>query len=100
MVNNLVNCAPFHLPGIDPSTNHQLTSSDANLACKIWHLTKPEETLLLCDACSTGWHMVCMDKEMEEVPEAFGSAHNVAQTAWSLATWNKSTTRRRPSQPC
>ena len=57
MVNNLVNCAPCHLPGIDPSIKHQRASPDANLACEICHFTESEETMLLCDAGGTGWHM-------------------------------------------
>jgi len=63
---------PATCPGSTPALiSHQLASPDANLACEICHFTEPEETKLLCDACGTGWHMECMDKELQdqEVPE-------------------------------
>lgn len=66
--NNLVYCAPCHLPDIDPAVDHCLAKPDAKLPCKVCHFPEPEDTMLLCDACRTGWHMECMDASMKEVP--------------------------------
>jgi hypothetical protein len=60
---------PCHLPDIDPIVVPQLARPLADLACEVCGLPHPEETMLLCDACGTGWHMACLTPPLLYVPE-------------------------------
>jgi hypothetical protein len=54
------NCAPCHLPHIDgmvhPGTSHIF----AGLKCRLCDSPKRAATMVICDVCSTGWHLECL----------------------------------------
>ena len=60
LVNNVINCAPCHLPGIDPTIDVSLCRPELSHACEVCRFIDEESTMLLCDACGTGWHMACL----------------------------------------
>jgi hypothetical protein len=61
-------CAPCHLPYIDgmayPSTSH----IPAGLRCGLCGSAKRAATMVICDICSTGWHLECLIPPLLEVP--------------------------------
>jgi len=68
-VNNVVNCAPCHLPGIDPTIDVLLCNPENSLGCEVCHFVDQGESMLLYDACGTGWHMACLDPPIIVVPK-------------------------------
>jgi hypothetical protein len=61
------NCAPCHLPHIDgtvhPSTSHIPTGLRYQLCGNAKHAA----TMVICDICSTGWHLECLTPPLLEV---------------------------------
>jgi hypothetical protein len=57
---NIINCAPCHLPilAVDPSTLP--IRPHINLACQICGLPDHHAVLLICDSCYRGWHTYCI----------------------------------------
>jgi hypothetical protein len=55
---------------LPPGLSKQLgdLSSDKDDACEICHSTTDHATMLLCDACDTGWHMGCLDPPLFVMP--------------------------------
>jgi len=69
IVNNVANCAPCHLPGIDPTIDVSLCRPEASLACEVCRFVDEEDKMLLCDGCGTGWHTMCLDPPLACVPK-------------------------------
>ena len=69
IVNNVANCAPCHLPHIDPTIDVTLARPEAFLACEVCRFMDEEDKMLLCDACGTGWHTMCLDPPLTCVPK-------------------------------
>lgn len=42
----------------------------ADLPCEICQLASDGELMLICDHCSTGWHMFCLSPPLESVPDS------------------------------
>ena len=69
IVNNVPNCAPCHLPNIDPTIDVTLCKPEASLACELCRFMDEEDKMLLCNACGTGWHTTCLDPPLHKIPE-------------------------------
>lgn len=62
-------CAPCHVPVIDHNIYPTLARPSADLPCEVCQLTTDDATMLLCDACGTGWHMACLNPTLTTVPK-------------------------------
>ncbi len=54
-------CAPCHLPNIDPRLDPDLYRPDRHSPCEVCKLTHAFAEMLLCDRCNSGWHTFCMN---------------------------------------
>jgi hypothetical protein len=62
------NCAPCHLPNVDGTIDPSLVIIRVGLKCmKLCGSTSGATHMLVCDRCSRGWHMVCMNPPMDVV---------------------------------
>ena len=62
------NCAPCHLPNIDGRVDPNLSSIPASLKCMLCGRAQGAATMILCDDCSTGWHMQCLTPPLVQIP--------------------------------
>jgi hypothetical protein len=64
-------CAPCHMPGIDPTLQPSLLDTPPEVACEVCSsvLATKEKMMLLCDHCDSGWHALCLDPPLVAVPE-------------------------------
>jgi hypothetical protein len=53
-------CAPCHLPNIDTPVDTTRTPVDASEPCQICSLPDDEAAMLICDACTRGYHLYCL----------------------------------------
>ena len=60
--------APCHLPDIDGTIDPAAQRFDADWRCEVCSLPQPEDSMLLCDWCNSGWHMECLTPPLGEVP--------------------------------
>jgi hypothetical protein len=52
------NCAPCHLPNIDGTVDPIVAMVLAGLKCMLCGLVSGAATMLVCNSCSRGWHML------------------------------------------
>lgn len=57
---NPSNCAPCHLPNIDPRMDAHLPIPAVTHPCQLCHLINREGDMLLCDKCNAGYHYDCL----------------------------------------
>jgi hypothetical protein len=69
ITNNVINCAPCHLPDIDPTVDHRLARPDAAHACENCLQPDDEAKMLLCDACGAGYHIYCLQPPLAAIPK-------------------------------
>jgi hypothetical protein len=62
------NCAPCHLPNVDGTVDPSLAMIWASLKCMLCGSRGGAAHMLVCDRCSKGWHMACMNPPMDVVP--------------------------------
>ena len=62
------NCAPCHLPDIDPRMDLTLAVPGEEVACEVCHSPDDGEYMLLCDHCNRGTHLYCCTPPYETVP--------------------------------
>jgi len=55
-----------HDPTFDVSRCDPENSLESSEVC---HFVDKEETMLLCDACGTGWHMAYLDPPLVRAPK-------------------------------
>jgi len=68
MITNVVNCAPCHLPDIDGTMDSTLARPHAYLACEVCRFMDQEDIMVLCDACNSGYHTICLIPPLASVP--------------------------------
>lgn len=68
VTDNVVNCAPCHLPFFEEPDNAAPARPSATLPCEVCGYPDREEVMLLCDACNTGWHTFCLQPALAELP--------------------------------
>ena len=61
-------CAPCHLPNIDSSIDPTLARPIKDLPCSKCGDPGRPESMLLCDACNSGWHLQCLEPPLREPP--------------------------------
>lgn len=61
-------CTPCHLPIVDEGVYPTLARPAKGHACEVCSLPTDEATMLLCDACGSGWHMACLVPPLSAVP--------------------------------
>ena len=57
---NVSNCAPCHLPNIDPSIRTSLAYPDKYTKCEICNFVDGDRDMFLCDGCNKGFHARCL----------------------------------------
>jgi hypothetical protein len=64
-------CAPCHLPGIDPTLDTSLANKQPDVACEVCSsvLSHTHNPIMLCDSCDAGWHIKCLPEPLAAVPE-------------------------------
>jgi hypothetical protein len=62
------NCAPCHLPNVDGVVDPSSARISAGLRCRLCGSAGDAAHMLLCDVCSTGWHMSCLTPALTVVP--------------------------------
>jgi hypothetical protein len=60
--------APCHLPYIDGIVNAELAHPDKHLGCEVCNYEDDEAQMLMCDGCSSGWHMFCLEPPLRSKP--------------------------------
>jgi hypothetical protein len=61
-------CAPCHLT-VDPSIDPTLAWPALTHACEACRFPDGTSSKLLCDNCSGGWHMACLEPPMKDALE-------------------------------
>ena len=62
------NCAPCHLPDIDPRMDLTLAAPGEDVACEVCQSPDDGEYMLLCDHCNKGTHLYCCTPPYDAVP--------------------------------
>jgi hypothetical protein len=62
------NCAPCHLPNIDPTIDLSLRAIPTGHSCHTCGSPEREATMLICDGCLRGYHLTCLEPPLETVP--------------------------------
>jgi hypothetical protein len=65
---NVVNCAPCHLPIVNPVIDWGYYKVPLNLPCRVCISPAREASMLICDGCQAGWHKGCLDPPLKRVP--------------------------------
>jgi hypothetical protein len=62
------NYAPCHLPHIDGMVHLGTSHIPAGLRCRLCGIAKRAAIMVICDICSTRWHLECLIPPLLEVP--------------------------------
>jgi rubredoxin len=66
--NHTRNYVPCHLPHIDGTVHPGTSHIPASLRCRLCGSAKRVAAMVICDTCSTGWHLECLTPPLLEVP--------------------------------
>lgn len=83
---NIINCAPCHLPIADPSIDYTWFRPPKDYPCRVCSHPDNEGRMLLCDACHDGYHLQCLDPPLKRVPRGawFCPSCNSGEVAASI----------------
>jgi hypothetical protein len=62
------NCALYHLPHIDGTVHPGTSHISIGLKCRLYGRARRATTMVICDVCSTWWHLECLTLPLLEVP--------------------------------
>jgi hypothetical protein len=62
------NCAPCHLPNLDPTIITSTWIPPLDYPCQVCRRTDDADQMLLCDNCNGGYHLFCLKPELTQVP--------------------------------
>jgi hypothetical protein len=62
------NYGPCHLPHIDGTIHSGISHIPVGLRCLLCTSAKRAATMVICDICSTGWHLECLTPPLLEAP--------------------------------
>jgi hypothetical protein len=62
------NCAPCHLPNVVGTMDPSVAVIRAGSRCMLCGSAGDAARMLVCDRCSTGWHMLCLTPPVDVVP--------------------------------
>jgi PHD-finger len=69
IADNAKNCAPCHLPNLDPTIVTATWIPPVDYPCKVCLRADDADQMLLCDNCNGGYHLFCLRPELTQVPE-------------------------------
>jgi hypothetical protein len=58
------NCAPCHLPNLDPTVIMSTWIPSLDYPCQVCQRTNNADHMLLCDNCNGGYHLFCLKLEL------------------------------------
>ncbi|KAH9543803.1 hypothetical protein CY35_13G084100 [Sphagnum magellanicum] len=62
------NCAPYHLPNLDPTIITSTWIPPLDYPCQVCQRTDDADQMLLCDNCNGGYHLFCFKPDLIQVP--------------------------------
>ncbi|KAH8967809.1 hypothetical protein BDL97_03G095600 [Sphagnum fallax] len=62
------NCAPYHLPNLDPTIITSTWIPPLDYPCQLCQRTDDADQMLLYDNCNGGYHIFCLKPELTQVP--------------------------------
>ncbi len=62
------NCAPCHLPNLDPTIITSTWIPPFDYPCQVCQRINDANQMLLCDNCNGGYHLFCLKLELTQVP--------------------------------
>jgi hypothetical protein len=62
------NCAPCHMPNLDPTIITSTWISPLDYPCQVCQRIDDADQMLLCDNCNGGYHLFCLKPELIQVP--------------------------------
>lgn len=65
---HLRNCAPCHLPNLDPTIVTADWVLPLNYPCQVCRSPNEPELMLLCDECNGGFHLQCLKPPLDDIP--------------------------------
>ena len=65
---NAKNCAPCHLPNLDPTIITSSWIPPLDYPCQVCQRIDDADQMLLCDNCNGGYHLFCLQPELVQVP--------------------------------
>ena len=68
---NVAQCAPCHLPDLDPRLDPQRFRPDRHKECVVCEQTTAWADMMLCDKCNRGWHTFCLTPTVSRNIEVF-----------------------------
>jgi hypothetical protein len=68
-------CAPCHLPNINPRLDPELYRPGRHSPCEVCKLTHAFAETLLCEQCNSGWHKFCMNPPVSKKIDNFVCLH-------------------------
>jgi len=79
------NCAPCHLPNLDPTIITSTWIPPLNYPCQVCQRTNDADQMLLCDNCNDGYHLFCLKPKLTQVPTGNGYYSSCSPTTpWFL----------------
>jgi hypothetical protein len=61
------NCAPCHLPNLDPTIITSTWIPPLNYPCQVCQRIDNVDQMLLCDSCNGGYHLYCLKPEFIQI---------------------------------
>jgi hypothetical protein len=76
------NCAPCHLLHVDGTVYLGTSHISTSLRCRLCGSTKRAATMIICDICSTRWHLECLTPPLLEVLVELWSCPECVRRSW------------------
>jgi hypothetical protein len=74
---HLKNCAPYHLPNLDPTIITSTWIPPLDYPCLVCQKTDDVDQMLLCNNCNGGYHFFALNQNSLKFPLKFGTIHHV-----------------------
>jgi hypothetical protein len=62
------NCAPYHLPNLDPTIIMSTWIPTLDYPCQVCQRIDDADQMLFCDNYNGGYHLFCLKLELTQVP--------------------------------
>jgi len=66
--NHSKNCAPYHLPNLDPTIIMSTWIPPFDYPCQVCQKINDANQMLFCNNCNGGYHLFCLKLELIQVP--------------------------------
>jgi site-specific DNA-cytosine methylase len=81
---HMSHCAPCHLQGISTAIDPRLTEDTDEVLCEVCGTDEQEDKLILCDICTSGYHLFCLTPALDSVPQGHWLCPNCLQQGLSV----------------